>query len=67
MTAYRFCRSDDLALLADAHERCRGPEDAGAPPLDRAGMKGLIRDIDLWIAHVATCASVAELLLLRSS
>lgn len=48
MTAYRFCRSDDLALLAEAHERCRGPEDAAAAPLDRAGMKGLIRDIDLW-------------------
>jgi ribosomal protein S18 acetylase RimI-like enzyme len=48
MTAYRFCRSDDLELLAAAHEHCRGPEDAAATPLDRAGMKVLIREIDLW-------------------
>jgi GNAT superfamily N-acetyltransferase len=52
MTAYRFCRSDDLALLADAYERCRGPEDAAeaatSPALDRAGMKVLIRESDLW-------------------
>ena len=52
MTAYRFCRSDDLPLLAEAYERCRGPEDAAeaaaGPPLDRAGMKVLIRESDLW-------------------
>lgn len=48
MTAYRFCRTDDMGLLVEAHERCRGPEDAGEPPLDRDGFKRLIRDLDLW-------------------
>lgn len=48
MTAYRFCRSDDMGLLAEAHERCRGPEDEGEPPLDREGFKRLVRDLDLW-------------------
>jgi GNAT superfamily N-acetyltransferase len=48
LTAYRFCRSDDMGLLVEAHERCRGPEDAGEPVLDRAGFKRLIRDLDLW-------------------
>lgn len=48
MTAYRFCRTDDMGLLVEAHERCRGPEDAGEPPLDREGFKRLIRDLDLW-------------------
>lgn len=48
MTAYRFCRTDDVGLLVEAHERCRGPEDAGEPPLDRDGFKRLIRDLDLW-------------------
>jgi ribosomal protein S18 acetylase RimI-like enzyme len=48
MTSYRFCRSDDLGLLAEAHERCRGPEDANAPPLDRARLKELVREIDFW-------------------
>jgi len=48
MTAYRFCRTDDIGLLVDAWERCRGPEDADAAPLDRDTFKRLIRDIDLW-------------------
>jgi GNAT superfamily N-acetyltransferase len=37
-----------LGLLAEAYERCRGPEDLDAPPLDRARLKELIREIDLW-------------------
>jgi ribosomal protein S18 acetylase RimI-like enzyme len=48
LTAYRFCRSDDMGLLVEAHERCRGPEDAGEPALDRDGFKRLVRDLDLW-------------------
>jgi len=48
MTAYRFCRTDDMGLLVEAHARCRGPEDADEPALDRAGFKSLIRDLDLW-------------------
>jgi GNAT superfamily N-acetyltransferase len=48
MTAYRFCRTDDIALLVEAYEGCRGPEDGGEPPLDRAGFKALIREQDLW-------------------
>ena len=48
MTAYRFCRTDDMGLLVEAHERCRGPEDAGEPPLDRDGFKRLVRGLDLW-------------------
>jgi GNAT superfamily N-acetyltransferase len=48
LTAYRFCRTDDMGLLVEAHARCRGPEDADEPVLDRAAFKGLIRDLDLW-------------------
>lgn len=48
MTAYRFCRSDDMGLLVEAYEHCRGPEDAGEPALDLAGFKRLIRELDLW-------------------
>jgi ribosomal protein S18 acetylase RimI-like enzyme len=48
MTAYRFCRTDDIGLLVEANERCRGPEDAGEAALDRDGFKRLIRDLDLW-------------------
>lgn len=48
MTAYRFCRTDDRALLIEAHEACRGPEHLGEPPLDLAEFKRLVRDLDLW-------------------
>lgn len=48
MTAYRFCRTDDMALLVAAYESCRGEEDVGAPVLDRAGLKDLVRELDLW-------------------
>lgn len=37
-----------MGLLVEAYERCRGPEDAGEPELDRAGFKSLVRDLDLW-------------------
>src|SRR5436305_13953061 len=36
-----------MGLLVEAHERCRGPEDAGEPALDRDGFKRLVRDLDL--------------------
>jgi GNAT superfamily N-acetyltransferase len=48
LTAYRFCRSDDMGLLAEAHARCQGPEDVGEPVLDREGFKRLVRELDLW-------------------
>jgi GNAT superfamily N-acetyltransferase len=37
-----------MGLLVEAYERCRGPEDAGEPALDRHGFKRLVRDLDLW-------------------
>lgn len=48
MTAYRFCRTDDMSLLVAAYEACRGPEDAGTPDLDLSRFKRLVREIDLW-------------------
>jgi GNAT superfamily N-acetyltransferase len=48
MTAYRFCRTDDMALLVSAYEGCRGPEDLAVPPLDLPGFKVLVRELDLW-------------------
>jgi len=48
MTAYRFCRTDDMALLVAAFEGCRGPEHDAVPALDLAGFKALVRELDLW-------------------
>ncbi len=60
MTAYRFCRSDDIGLLVEAYERCRGPEDEGEPELDREGFKRLIRDLDLWCSSCMVASEGRE-------
>lgn len=48
MTAYRFCRSDDVPLIVDAYERCN--VGAGARPwsLTVDHMKRLGREMNLW-------------------
>ena len=48
MSAYRFCRTDDIALLVDAWNRCGLPHFAGAAPLTVAQFKQEIRELDLW-------------------
>jgi ribosomal protein S18 acetylase RimI-like enzyme len=48
LSAYRFCRTDDIALLVDAWNRCGLPHFPGAPPLTVAGFKQEIRELDLW-------------------
>jgi ribosomal protein S18 acetylase RimI-like enzyme len=48
VSAYRFCRTDDIALLVDAWNRCGLPHFPGAPPLTVASFKQEIRELDLW-------------------
>jgi GNAT superfamily N-acetyltransferase len=48
MSGYRFCRTDDVALLVDTYERCRGTELAGDPPLTVEAFKRAAREIGLW-------------------
>jgi GNAT superfamily N-acetyltransferase len=60
LTAYRFCRTDDMGLLVDAYERCRGPEDAGEPALDREGFKRLVRELDLWCSSCMVALESGE-------
>jgi len=47
MASYRFCRTDDIALLVDAHNACRG---AGCPdpPLTVDDFKRDARELGLW-------------------
>ena len=42
MSAYRFCRTDDIPLLVEALNRC------GAGPVTAADVKRDIRELDLW-------------------
>ncbi len=48
MPAYRFCRSDDIALLAGALNRCWDPYFPGEPPMTPAFFKQSIRDLQVW-------------------
>lgn len=48
MSAYRFCRTDDIALLVDAWNRCGLPHFPDAPPLTVLAFKQEIRELDLW-------------------
>lgn len=48
MSAYRFCRTDDIALLVDALNRCWAPYFPDEPPATPAAFKRSIRDLQVW-------------------
>ena len=48
MTAYRFCRTDDMGRLVEAHNHCWLPDHPADPPLTLAEFKGLVRERHLW-------------------
>jgi GNAT superfamily N-acetyltransferase len=48
MSAYRFCRTDDIGLLVDALNRCWTPYFPDEPPMTPATFKRSIRDLQVW-------------------
>ena len=48
MSSYRFCRTDDIALLVDALNRCWLPYFPDEPPTTPAAFKRSIRDLQVW-------------------
>jgi GNAT superfamily N-acetyltransferase len=48
MPGYRFCRTDDVPLLVEAYNACRGPEHDAGPALTLEGFKALVRELNLW-------------------
>ncbi len=48
MPGYRFCRTDDIALLADALNRCFVVHFAEQLPLSADDFKREIRELDVW-------------------
>jgi len=48
VSAYRFCRTDDIALLVDALNRCWSPYFPGEPPMTAVSFKRSIRDLQVW-------------------
>jgi GNAT superfamily N-acetyltransferase len=48
MSAYRFCRTDDIGLLVDALNRCWAPSYPDEPPVTPVAFKRSIRDLQVW-------------------
>jgi GNAT superfamily N-acetyltransferase len=48
VSAYRFCRTDDIGLLVDALNRCWSPYFPDETPATAASFKRWIRDLQVW-------------------
>ena len=60
MSAYRFCRSDDIGLLVDALNRCWAPYFPGEPPATAASFKRSIRDLQVWCSSCMVAFSGSD-------
>jgi GNAT superfamily N-acetyltransferase len=60
MSAYRFCRSDDIALLVDALNRCWSPYFPDEPPVTPAAFKRSIRDLQVWCSSCMVAFSGSD-------
>ena len=60
MSAYRFCRTDDVALLVDALNRCWLPYCPGEAPVTPAAFKRTIRDLQVWCSSCMVAFSGAD-------
>jgi GNAT superfamily N-acetyltransferase len=60
MAAYRFCRTDDIALLADALNRCWSPYFPDEPPMTPAVFKRSIRDLQVWCSSCMVAFSGSD-------
>ena len=60
MSAYRFCRSDDIGLLVDALNRCWSPYFPGEPAMTPDTFKRSIRDLQVWCSSCMVAFSGAD-------
>jgi ribosomal protein S18 acetylase RimI-like enzyme len=60
MSAYRFCRTDDIGLLVDALNRCWLPDFPDEPPMTPVAFKRSIRDLQVWCSSCMVAFSGAE-------
>src|SRR5574339_134550 len=60
MSAYRFCRTDDIALLVDALNRCWAPYFPDEPPMTPAAFKRSIRDLQVWCSSCMVAFAGAD-------
>ena len=60
MSSYRFCRTDDIALLVDALNRCWAPYVPDEPLMTPAAFKRLIRDLQVWCSSCMVAFSGSD-------
>ena len=60
VSAYRFCRTDDIALLVDALNRCWAPYFPDDPPVTPAAFKRSIRDLQVWCSSCMVAFSDSD-------
>ena len=60
MSAYRFCRTDDVALLVDALNCCWSPYFPDEPPVTPAAFKRSIRDLQVWCSSCMVALSGSD-------
>jgi ribosomal protein S18 acetylase RimI-like enzyme len=60
MTAYRFCRTDDIQLLTDAVNACYVVHFPGHAVLSRRDFKTEIRELDVWCSSCMVASADGE-------
>ena len=60
MSSYRFCRTDDVALLVDALNRCWSPHFPDEPAVTPASFKRSIRDLQVWCSSCMVAFAGAD-------
>ena len=60
VSAYRFCRTDDIGLLVDALNRCWAPHFPDEPPTTPASFKRSIRDLQVWCSSCMVAFSGSD-------
>ena len=60
MSAYRFCRTDDIGLLVDALNRCWLPHVPDEGPITPAAFKRSIRDLQVWCSSCMVAYSGSD-------
>lgn len=60
MSAYRFCRTDDIELLVEALNRCWLPYFPDEGPMTAAAFKRSIRDLQIWCSSCMVAFSGSD-------
>jgi hypothetical protein len=60
VSSYRFCRTDDIALLVDALNRCWSPYFPDEPPMTPAAFKRSIRHLQVWCSSCMVAFSGSD-------